>query len=426
VLPARELAQLTLRQLRSPGLPADICLLVGIASALPAAYDAWKVVSIVVTQFGGSAEGTDFLNLYAGPRLLLLAPHQTYDPDAQLALQRSLTGRDNALVPFYLPPYAALLVSWLALPAYPLAYLVWLVLGVACIVLAASWLAPRWTRWSALVWFGISLLFLPCTLGLGQGQTAALMLACTTAFATGMLGRRHASARLVLGVLGLALKPQFAPLFVCVLICARRWRALAAAAALIGGFSAVALLRVGADGRAAYTRASSDKLMETISADPTFLLGPTLLHASHWFLGVNGVAHVLAALVVLITLVVFAAVWRRGPAADDAILLQLALLPVVSVIVAPYALVFELTTWLVSFWLLWRYTAVRTAGRAGLLWLAAGVWVAGDIGAALPLAGGADVAALLGVCVVAFIGWLYRSHRTCLAASSAELIAAHA
>jgi Glycosyltransferase family 87 len=395
-----------------------VCLAIGAVSLLPAAYDVWKVGSIAVAQFGGSAEGTDFLNLYAGARLMLTAPHSTYEPDAQLALQQSLTGRNSLLVPFYLPPYAALLVSPLGSLAYPLAYLAWLVVGVGCMVLAARWLAPRCTRWSALVWVGASVLFLPCVLGLAQGQTAPLMLACTAAFATGMLGRRHASARLVLGVLGLALKPQFAPVFVCVLILARRWTALVATAVLIGVSAAAALIRLGAEGRAAYTGVSSQKLVEAISADPTFLLGPTLLHASHWFIGVNALAHVVAGLAVLVVLGLFAAIWRHGPATDDAILLQLAVLPVVSVIVAPYALVFELTTWLVTFWLLWRYTATRVAGRAGLLWLTAGVWAAGDLGVAQPLLGGADVAALLGMCVVAFIAWLYRGHRACLVSTS--------
>jgi Glycosyltransferase family 87 len=313
-------------------------------------------------------------------------------------------------VPFYLPPYAALLVAWLGWLSYPIAYVVWLVIGVCFVMLAIGWMAPSWTRASGLAWFGLAMLFLPCLLGLGQGQTSALTLACTAAFAQGMLDRRQASTRLALSVAGLALKPQFAPVFVCALVVGRRWRALTGAAILVAALSAVALVRLGPDGIAAYSLVSRQKLHETLSAEPAFLIGPTLLHASHWFLGVNNLAHGVAGMLVLATLLVFVAVWRRGPATDDALLLQLALLPVVSVIAAPYALVYELTSWIVSFWLLWRYTGTRPSARAGLLWLTAAVWVAGNVGVALPLAGGADVAALLGLCLVAFIGWLYRSH----------------
>jgi hypothetical protein len=43
------------------------------------------------------------------------------------------------------------------------------------------------------------------------------------------------------------------------------------------------------------------------------------------------------------------------------------------------------------------------------------VWLAGDVGVALPLAGGADVAALLGMAVVGFIGGLYRNQPTLVA-----------
>ena len=385
-----------------------ICVAIGAVSAVLAAYDVWLVASIVVGQFRGTADGTDFLNLYAGGRLFLGDPARTYDFDAQLALQRSLTARESQLVPFYLPPYAALLVGWVGWLAYPIAYLAWLVVGIGCFVVASAWLAPVWTRWYALVWSGIAMLFLPALLGLAQGQTSALMLVCTAAFVRGVLGR--GTGRVGLGLIGLALKPQFAPLFVCALLAGRCWRGLVIAAVLVGVLTSVALIRLGSVGSAAYGLASRQKLVETFTADPLFLLGPTLLHASHWYLGVNAAAHTVAACVVLAVLLACVYVWRRGPARDDVVLVQLALLPVAAIIVAPYALVYELTIWLVSFWLLWRYTLDRPGARAALLWLTAAIWVAGDVGVGLPRAGGADAAALLGVCAVGFMAWLYRAH----------------
>jgi Glycosyltransferase family 87 len=396
--------------LRSPRLPAAVCLAIGAASALPAAYDVWNVATLVIDQLRGPAQGTDFLNLYAGAKLLLTAPHDTYRLEVQQALQRSLTGWDSPLVPFYAPPYAALLVAWLGWFAYPFAYVVWLLIGIACTLVATAWLAPRWTRWYVLVWFGLAMLFLPSLLGLAQGQTSALMLVCAAAFARGMLNRQHASLRLVVGVVGLALKPQFAPVYICALLRAGRWRALAATIVVTGVLSAVAAVPLAAAGIEAYIAVSRQKLFETLNGDPTLLPGPTLLNASHRFLGVNDRAHSAAGLLVLGALLVLVYIWRRGPAGDEAILLQLAILPIVSVIASPYALVYELTIWLVSFWLLWRYTATRTTARAMLLWLTAAVWVAGDIGVGLPSAGGADVAALLGLGAVVYIGWLFHAH----------------
>ena len=394
----------------SPRLPVAVCVAVGAITAVPAAYDIWRVVTIVLDQLQGPAEATDFLNLYAGARLFVTAPQDTYAFDAQLALQRSLTARDSQLVPFYLPPYAALLVSWLGWLAYPVAYLVWLGIGMACFLVAFRWLAPEWTRWSVLVWSGIAMLFLPALLGLAQGQTSALMLVCTAAFARGMLERRRAANRVGLGLVGLALKPQFAPAFGWALLVARCWCSLVIAAVVIGVLAAVALIRLGETGSAAYAVASRQKLVETFTADPLFLLGPTLVHASHWYLGVNAAAHAVAACLVVGVLGCVVYVWRSGPADDDAALLQLALLPVAAIIAAPYALVYELTIWLVSFWLLWRYTVQRPGARAVLLWLTAAIWVAGNIGVALPRAGGADVAALLGLCAVGFITWLFQTH----------------
>ena len=76
------------------------------------------------------------------------------------------------------------------------------------------------------------------------------------------------------------------------------------------------------------------------------------------------------------------------------------------------ALIYELMPWLVSFWLLWDYTALRPSARAVLLWLVAGVWISANIGVGEPRAGGADVAAILGLCFVAYIAGLsyYSEH----------------
>jgi hypothetical protein len=387
-----------------------MCVGIAAASVAPAAYDLWKVVAIAVAQLQGPAFPTDFLNLYAGAFLLTHTPELTYRLDEQLAVQRALTGTASQLVPFYLPPYAALLVGWLGWLPYGVAYLVWLAMGVASVVLAIYWIAPRWTRWYVLIWFGLSLLFLPVVLSLGQGQTSALLLLATALLVRGFTHAREPRLGLVASTVVWLLKPQLAPIVLAALLLSRRGRALLTSGVVVGAVGVIALVRLGQDGTTQYALVAQQKTHEALSADPAFLIGPTLLHASHWFVGVNDAANIVAAALIAAAIGVALYVWRRGPAADESLYLQLALVPIVAVICAPYALIYEVTPWLVSFWLVLRYTQGRSVARAGFFWLVGPVWAAASVGVAAPLAGGADVAALLGLCLAGFIAWLFARH----------------
>ncbi len=401
------------RALCSPVPPGLICLAIAAVSVLPAVYDLWKVVTIAAGQLDGPAAGTDFLNLYTGASLFAHEPGSTYQLDTQQLLQRSLTGRESPLVPFYLPPYAALLVSWLGWLPYGPAYVLWLVVNVVCLMLAIFLAAPRWTRWYVFVWLGLVMPFLPVVLGLGQGQTSALLLLASAGLVRGFTSATRSSISRVTCVVGWLLKPQLGVMLMVVLVLTRSWRILAGTLVAVAALGTAALIRLGQAGIASYVRVSQQKTLEVFTADPTFLIGPTLLHASHWLLGVNAVAHLVAAVLASATIATTVYVWRHGVATDESLLLKLAILPIASVIAAPYALIYELMPWLVSFWLLWDYTALRPSARAVLLWLVAGVWISANIGVGEPRAGGADVAAILGLCFVAYIAGLsyYSEHR---------------
>jgi hypothetical protein len=90
-------------------------------------------------------------------------------------------------VPFYLPPYATVLVSWLGWLPYGVAYLVWLAVGLACVALAIALIAPRLTGWATPLCFCLAMLYLPVVLGLAQGQTSAVSLLACAAVVRGFL-----------------------------------------------------------------------------------------------------------------------------------------------------------------------------------------------------------------------------------------------
>jgi hypothetical protein len=419
------------RALRSLAQPGPVCAIVASVSALPAAYDLWKVASIAIAQLSGPATPTDFLNLYAGAALMLRQPWATFQLDAQLLLQRSLTGHEGQLVPFYLPPYAALALAWLAWLPYGVAYFVWLAAGLSCVLVAAYLLAPHWTRWYPLVWLGLAMLFLPTVLGLGQGQTSALMLLCFAVLARAFLERSTLSGwgsgswGAALGIAGWLLKPQLAPLLLLALARARRWRVLAIGAAAVGVLGALGIWRLGPAATVDYLSLSRDKTQDALAGDPVLLIGPTLLHASHMLLGVNTLALGVASVLVAAAVGSCIYVWWSGPARDDAILLQLAILPVAAVVAAPYALIYELTAWLGAFWLLLRYAHHRPRAQRALRWLVSAVLIAANLGVAEPHTFGADAAALLGLCCVWFITWLFHAHVVDPSSAMQRQLAAH-
>jgi hypothetical protein len=386
--------------------------LVALGSAPAAAVDLARLVGLVQAQLAGRAQPLDFLNLYTGAALWLRTPAATYQPAAQLALQQQLTGGGVPLTPFYLPPYALPLIAWLALLPYAIAYLVWLAIGGLCMLGSAAWLAPRWGgRGAPLVWLGLALLYLPAFLGLAHGQTAALMLLGLCAVCCALLGRAPSTWPLVLGAIVWTLKPQLAPWLVVSLALQRQVRALVWLAVVLLALGLAATVRLGPQGLLDYGQLALQKGHETLVADPGFLPGPTLLHASQWFLGVGLLADGVAAVLVMLAVGAFASLWRGGPIADDALAARLAAVPIMAVISAPYALAHELTAWLASFWLLWPYTRSRPAARAALLWLAAMVWAAGDVAVVFPLQGGADIAALLGLVSLLGLAWMVRQDR---------------
>jgi Glycosyltransferase family 87 len=121
-------------------------------------------------------QGTDFPDFYCAARMLAGGlGHQLYDADLQRQYQARYAGRVGTL--YIHPPFEAVLylsVAWLPLRY---AYLLWSLLNLAFLAVAARRLVQELAPprvW--FVWFASSLIFVPVLLCLLQGQDSLLLL----------------------------------------------------------------------------------------------------------------------------------------------------------------------------------------------------------------------------------------------------------
>jgi hypothetical protein len=136
----------------------------------------FALAAFAAARVPASLQGTDFPDFYCAARMLAGGHgHQLYDADLQRQYQARYAGRVGTL--YIHPPFEALLylaVAWLPLRY---AYLLWSLLNLAFLAVAARRLVqelvpPR--DW--LVWFAASLTFVPVLLCLLQGQDSLLLL----------------------------------------------------------------------------------------------------------------------------------------------------------------------------------------------------------------------------------------------------------
>jgi hypothetical protein len=133
------------------------------------------VAALVDLRFSHSLQGTDFPDFYCAARMLADGQgHQLYSPEVQRQYQARYAGRVGTL--YIHPPFEALFylaVAWLPMQQ---AYLLWSLVGMAFLLLAAR----RLTRQKLLPWnwryFVVaSLTFVPLLLCLIQGQDSLLL-----------------------------------------------------------------------------------------------------------------------------------------------------------------------------------------------------------------------------------------------------------
>jgi len=190
--------------------------------------------------------GTDFSIFWSASYAFLHgSAAQVYDHSSFDRIQQTLFPRLGhvSMMPWLYPPTFLVLIAPLALLPLLVMYLVFTAGGITLFTagtLRVSGLAGslNGSRLAWLVVAGLPCVFVPAMFGQNSLLTAGLAV-----FALHWLHRKPLLAGLCIGLL--AIKPQMALLFPLVLIAARAWRALAAAAVSAALFSALSVLVCG-------------------------------------------------------------------------------------------------------------------------------------------------------------------------------------
>ena len=186
----------------------------------------------------------DFVSFWAAGRMLLDgAGPAIYDIEAHRAVEESAVGTVK-LMPFPYPPPFGLMVAPFGVPAYGLAFALWVATTAALYLLAAG----RWMpRLLALAQPGV---LVNGFIGQAGFLTSALFMG-----GMALIARRPLLGGAVLGML--VVKPQLAVLLPLALLAGGQWRAFAGAALSSLALLLVALPVVGFDGYAAFLKLAS-------------------------------------------------------------------------------------------------------------------------------------------------------------------------
>jgi len=203
---------------------------------------------------GRMLHSNDFKHIYLGMQALV-SGDEPYSP-ASLLLQARKHGLENAaLNPFVYPPFTGLSLAFLAPLPFTAAVKIWFLLNML-ITAASAWIISRslfgetggksfgYRSWTA---FGIILLAIgishPYIRTLTAGQLTCVLLFCQSAAFAALLSRRDTLAG---GVLGFAAMFKLAPgIYLLYFVLIRRWRALAAMAAVSAVLLAISVVITG-------------------------------------------------------------------------------------------------------------------------------------------------------------------------------------
>jgi Glycosyltransferase family 87 len=194
---------------------------------------------------------TDFPAFLAGWNLLVHGhADQLYDLGAQKLVQQQLIGGSfaNGVLPFVNPPYAATLFGALGRLSLSAGYWVWAAMNIVllCILFV---LLKRIVHLPNQQWRGFAgwaIAAAPVWAALMGGTFSLWVCVGLAGFVVAMQEQREFSAGVWLGLV--ALKPQYLPAILVLLVARRSWRALGGFAGAMAALVAVSLPWVGVDG----------------------------------------------------------------------------------------------------------------------------------------------------------------------------------
>lgn len=292
----------------------------------------------------------DYVSFYAAGKLALAGtPALAYDQAAHLLIQQQTTNTGESYQFFFYPPVFLLLCAPLAALPYYLSYTLFQVLTLGLFLFAIKRIAQP-TGWGWLIpVFAFPAMFW----NFGVGQNAFLTASLFAGF-TLMLDRRPATAGAMLGLL--CYKPHYGLLAPFALAVGHRWRAFAAAAAMVTALVGLSALLFGPETWSAYLTAASgsSRVYESGRID---LAGMITLFGALRLIGVPPSAAWASQAVAAIAMAgLVAVVWRRADrqAARSATLLVATLLAV------PLSLVYDQLLLLVA--MAWLFRDTRETG----------------------------------------------------------------
>ncbi|CAE6830472.1 hypothetical protein R69927_07539 [Paraburkholderia domus] len=287
--------------------------------------------------------GVDFSVFWTASHMMLNgSPAAVYDYPTFARAESALFGAyvSHGFLPWLYPPTLLLLVTPLALLPYTLCYLLFVCVGTwlfATGTLGVSGFTAhfRRPRIAGLVVLAYPGVYVAAVIGQNALLTAALM-----AFAVRWTEKKPVLAGVCIGLL--AIKPQLAVLFPVVLIAARAWKTMWAAAISTAAFAALSVLVCGTQSLHAFA-ASTSLARELVLESRTlyWFASPTPFAALRLADVSIAMAYVAQGVVALIAAVAACYVWKR----TDDLRMRAAALAVATLLANPYLWFYELT-WL--------------------------------------------------------------------------------
>jgi len=195
----------------------------------------------------------DFISLYTGAVLVTSEPAALYDLERQRQVQQPIDpSRGSWVLPFFYPPFVALLLAPLAALSFSAAFALMTLLNVALLALALVILSrklrlsgaqKKWLVLSMFCNYGVYY-------GLLQAQTSFIALILLVLFVIALLENRDLRAGWWCGML--LFKPPLLAVPGLLLLARKSWRGIGVAALVFIALCLTSYLTIGLDGLRAY------------------------------------------------------------------------------------------------------------------------------------------------------------------------------